>query len=434
MPEDAARAAIERLAPLLADGAPAFKKIDSLLRGHVAVELAACLRWFDHCVLAPAFPFQGRITRGGRQLVRSGDGWRDSGVDLAAALRALGITVQVRDAETDADLDAIVAQGRTLTGRVLWCGTGGLAGALAGRRPIPCPALPRPVLALIGSDHPVSEAQMAAVPAATRGSVVVCELPAGIERNTARDLIGLRFATVLRERTQRPGTLFVTGGETLRELCRTLGASHLELDGEIEPGVPTSVLRGGAWDGQRIVRRSRCVRRCWVPGAADWASDPWGRSWRADRAGDCRASLAMTVAGIVPGIGTEDAMRLGVMLPLGDIGGEPNVLRDFSLAAEEMGYTNLGLPDHVLGANVATHPEVVGRNTSADLFHDPFVAFGFLAGLCRESDGVLHPGADPGATAGGPRGEAGGKPGCAVMVGGSDWASAWAGTRWNSSA
>src|SRR5579871_4763551 len=78
-------------------------------------------------------------------------------------------------------------------------------------------------------------------------------------------------------------------------------------------------------------------------------------------------------------------MRLGAMLPLTDIGGEPNVLRDFSLAAEELGYTNLGLPDHVLGANVATHPEVVGRNTSADLFHDPFVAFGFLAAVCRET-------------------------------------------------
>ncbi len=78
-------------------------------------------------------------------------------------------------------------------------------------------------------------------------------------------------------------------------------------------------------------------------------------------------------------------MRLGVMLPLTDIGGEPNVLRDFALAAEEMGYTNLGLPDHVLGANASTHPEVAGRNTSADLFHDPFVAFGFLAALCRQT-------------------------------------------------
>ena len=63
MPEAAARVAIERVAPLLVGGAPAFKKIDSLLRGHVALELASCMRWFDHCVLAPAFPFQGRITR-----------------------------------------------------------------------------------------------------------------------------------------------------------------------------------------------------------------------------------------------------------------------------------------------------------------------------------------------------------------------------------
>ena len=123
-------------AQLLDGGAPAFKKIDSLLRGHVALELAACMRRFDHCVLAPAFPFQGRITRDGRQLVRSGDGWRDTGVDLSAELHALGVAARCCDAETDADLDAIVAEGRRLAGRVLWCGTGGLAGALAGHRPV----------------------------------------------------------------------------------------------------------------------------------------------------------------------------------------------------------------------------------------------------------------------------------------------------------
>jgi uncharacterized protein YgbK (DUF1537 family) len=256
LPEAAARLAIERVAPLLVGGAPAFKKIDSLLRGHVALELAACMRWFDHCVLAPAFPFQGRITRGGRQLVRSDAGWRDIGVDLAAALGALGIAVQVRDAETDADLDAIVAEGRALSGRVLWCGTGGLAGALAGRRVVTCPALPRPVLALIGSDHAVSGAQVAAVPPELLASVMVCALPAGTERGEARRRIGGTFAAVLREWRERPGTLFVTGGETLRDLCGALGASHLEVDGEIEPGVPTSVLRGGPWDGQRIVSKS----------------------------------------------------------------------------------------------------------------------------------------------------------------------------------
>ena len=94
MPAEAARVRIDRLAPLLDGGAPAFKKIDSLLRGHVALELAACMRRFDHCVLAPAFPFQGRITRDGRQLVRTGDVWRDTGVDLPAELRALGVEAQ----------------------------------------------------------------------------------------------------------------------------------------------------------------------------------------------------------------------------------------------------------------------------------------------------------------------------------------------------
>ena len=78
-------------------------------------------------------------------------------------------------------------------------------------------------------------------------------------------------------------------------------------------------------------------------------------------------------------------MRLGVMLPLTDIGGEPTVLRDFAQAAEAIGYTNLGLPDHVLGVNAANRPEWGDRNTSADLFHDPFVAFGFLAGICRQT-------------------------------------------------
>ncbi|MGA8192577.1 MAG: four-carbon acid sugar kinase family protein, partial [Acetobacteraceae bacterium] len=141
-----ALSAIAPVAPLLDDGDPAFKKIDSLMRGHVVLELAACARRFDHCIVAPAFPFQGRITRNGRQLVRTGTGWRDTGVDLSAA------GVRVCDAETDADLDAIVAAGRSLAGRVLWCGTGGLAAALAGRVAVPRPRLPRPILALIGSD------------------------------------------------------------------------------------------------------------------------------------------------------------------------------------------------------------------------------------------------------------------------------------------
>jgi probable F420-dependent oxidoreductase len=71
------------------------------------------------------------------------------------------------------------------------------------------------------------------------------------------------------------------------------------------------------------------------------------------------------------------------MIPLHDIGGDPIVVRDFAQAAEGLGYTNLGLADHVLGVNVATRPDWGDRNTSADLFHDPFVCFAYLAGICR---------------------------------------------------
>ena len=73
---DEAFAIVRELAPLL-DGADiAYKKIDSLLRGPWVAELDACLRagpW-DACIVAPAFPHQGRVTRGGRQFARAPDG------------------------------------------------------------------------------------------------------------------------------------------------------------------------------------------------------------------------------------------------------------------------------------------------------------------------------------------------------------------------
>ena len=75
-------------------------------------------------------------------------------------------------------------------------------------------------------------------------------------------------------------------------------------------------------------------------------------------------------------------MKLGVALPLidVDVGGDPAAIRDFAQVAEDIGYQDLAAPDHVLGVNVASRPDWGDRNTSADLFHDPFVLFGFLAG------------------------------------------------------
>ena len=116
-------------------------------------------------------------------------------------------------------------------------------------------ALPLPIVALIGSNHPASRAQIAAVPAELRPAVVVCDLPAGTDRLIARQRICETFRAML-GRVRRPSTLFVTGGATLRDLCDVLGVAWLEVDGELEPGVPTSLLRGGDWDGQRLVSKS----------------------------------------------------------------------------------------------------------------------------------------------------------------------------------
>src|SRR4029077_18406503 len=77
----------------------------------------------------------------------------------------------------------------------------------------------------------------------------------------------------------------------------------------------------------------------------------------------------------------ERQMKLGVALPIVDIGGEPDAIRDFVQAAEGIRYPGIAAPDHVLGVNVASRPGwTQGRARSTDLYHDPFVLFGFLAG------------------------------------------------------
>lgn len=79
-------------------------------------------------------------------------------------------------------------------------------------------------------------------------------------------------------------------------------------------------------------------------------------------------------------------MQLGANLPLSDIGGEAAVVRDYAQAAEAMGFDYLGAADHVVGVNAASRPGWDDRNTSADLFHDPFVLYGFLS-ACTEAIG-----------------------------------------------
>lgn len=189
---DEARAAVTEAVAALASRRPAlwYKKIDSTLRGHLALELAVVIGGVrpDLTIVAPAFPAHGRTVIGGRGFLNgtpleSAEVWRAQGLTgpaggavLPALLRASGgsagglrirslglediragragefltgavgpgaaggpagtASVVVCDAETEDDLAAIVtgglAAGGLATGRrILWVGSAGLAQHLA---------------------------------------------------------------------------------------------------------------------------------------------------------------------------------------------------------------------------------------------------------------------------------------------------------------
>lgn len=276
-----------------------YCKLDSLLRGHAAAEIAG---WMDavapeRCIIAPAFPHHGRVTRGGIQYLRRHGTEAAVGGSLAADLQQLGFEVRVCrrgdavpggislwDAECDADLsDLVAAAGRDddkhPRSRTLWCGSGGLAIALAGgakaNAVLPID-LPRPILGLFGSDHLVTRAQIAACGPAAMAlpdggasslgqlmrklaaegvALVWLDLPAGLGREEAASRIAHEFARLV-DGIDPPGTLVVAGGETLRGLCGELAAERLDLYGQIETGVPCSILRGGRFDGVHVVSKS----------------------------------------------------------------------------------------------------------------------------------------------------------------------------------
>ncbi|MGH6919077.1 MAG: four-carbon acid sugar kinase family protein [Geminicoccaceae bacterium] len=279
----------------------AFKKIDSLLRGRTAYEIAICLESgrFRSAIIAPAFPAQERVTREGQQYWRlaPGEAWQPVQGDLLARLRSsvsvgharspdaiAGRGFFVCDAETDADLGAVVAAGRRLAKPILWCGSAGLARALAGPARSEETFMPEaPLLMLIGSHHAVSRTQQdaleahrpglvtplasterAAIEAAVatvadrigRGasSALAVALPTG-SAEAARTVLATTFALIA-ERVPRPGSLLVTGGETLHGLLQALGAASLLATGEVMPGVPHARITGGPWHDLGVVSKS----------------------------------------------------------------------------------------------------------------------------------------------------------------------------------
>jgi uncharacterized protein YgbK (DUF1537 family) len=189
--ESAASAVTSAVGRALGQNRRVFKKIDSLLRGNVGVEVAATLARFTKggrnglAIVAPAFPATRRTTHGGIVHV---DGVQNTagnfGGDVARALEAGGLTAEVvagksgrtpeelafrlrdiqdrgihavvLDASTDEDLACIAAAAELLDFPALLVGSGGLAGHIAaGREGVPArDALPRQItrtLTVIGS-------------------------------------------------------------------------------------------------------------------------------------------------------------------------------------------------------------------------------------------------------------------------------------------
>ena len=76
-------------------------------------------------------------------------------------------------------------------------------------------------------------------------------------------------------------------------------------------------------------------------------------------------------------------MKVGVVFPQTEIGGDPSVIRGYALGVERAGYDFLSAYDHVIGHH-PSDPErwrEIGPYTDAHPFHEVFVLFSYLAAV-----------------------------------------------------
>lgn len=77
-------------------------------------------------------------------------------------------------------------------------------------------------------------------------------------------------------------------------------------------------------------------------------------------------------------------MKIGAVYPQIELGGSPEAFDKIGRAVEAMGLDHLVMYDHVVGAvHEGRDPPLWGPYTENDPFHDPFVAFGYLAGITK---------------------------------------------------
>jgi uncharacterized protein YgbK (DUF1537 family) len=251
-----------------------FKKLDSVLRGHVVEEVAAALEstGMHHAVLTPALPKMGRIVIGGQLLLPSQPAFAP--IDLRETFSSLP-AVRIADAATEADLAAIVETAFQAEPIPLLAGSAGLATALASSlaarflQGSNAPMRPHCDAALyfIGSPHNTPTAQLDYLIARRQPAIRPLdglEVDAGVLAND-RLVVRVGWQDPSREQCQpvwkwlesHPHAgIVLSGGDTAAFFCEAAGAHAIELGGEAFAGIPWGILRGGRADGRVAVTKS----------------------------------------------------------------------------------------------------------------------------------------------------------------------------------
>jgi probable F420-dependent oxidoreductase len=74
-------------------------------------------------------------------------------------------------------------------------------------------------------------------------------------------------------------------------------------------------------------------------------------------------------------------MRIGVVFPQTELGGDVGAVRVYAQGAESLGFTHVLAYDHVVGADPAVYPGWDGPYDLHTTFHEPFVLFGYVAAV-----------------------------------------------------
>jgi len=243
-----------------------FKKVDSAGRGEIAAELRAAQQALGTraVLFAPSFPEAGRTVSGGvlrvedaagirmidlmdllaaefSRVDRIGEAW-----EVAGALDGGGI-VLVCDATTPDQLDDLAAVNQP---GLLHAGSAGLAKALARLDGRSCPAEAVPqvsrAMTVCGTPHRATRMQM------THLGETLPDHPCVRLEAEPGDA-----ALVVEEFNRHdPEAMLLTGGDTALLALTALGADSIALRGELAPGIPWGLARGGMVDGRIVVTKS----------------------------------------------------------------------------------------------------------------------------------------------------------------------------------